>query len=183
MTNTTSGGIAELPSGAQESIDLVVARAYQDLRAIAHRRLAGAKHGTLSTTALVHEAYLKLAQRAAAGWRDDEHFLALASLAMRYVLVDLARARATRKRGGVGRHVTLDEEVIGADEQAAMILDLHEALEHLALWEPRLARVVDCRYFGGLTEIETAEALGLTVRTVQRDWVKARVLLRHALDA
>jgi RNA polymerase sigma factor (TIGR02999 family) len=182
MSNTTSR-LAALPSGAQESIDLVVARAYQDLRAIAHRRLALLGHDTLSTTALVNEAYLRLAQNSTTAWRDDEHFLALASLAMRYVLVDLARARATRKRGGVERHITFDEEVVGADEQATVVLELHEALEQLAAWEPRLARVVDCRYFGGLTEAETAEALGVTVRTVQRDWVKARILLRRALAA
>jgi RNA polymerase sigma factor (TIGR02999 family) len=182
MSNTTSR-LAALPSGAQESIDLVVARAYQDLRAIAHHRLALLRNDTLSTTALVNEAYLKLAQNSPTSWRDDEHFLALASLAMRYVLVDLARARATRKRGGVDRHVTFDEEVVGADEQAAIVLELHEALEQLAVWEPRLARVVDCRYFGGLSEAETAEALGVNVRTVQRDWVKARILLRQALAA
>lgn len=182
MTNTTSG-LAELPSGAQASIDLVVSRAYQDLRVIAHGRLGFARHGTLSTTALVHEAYIKLVEHAPGGWRDDAHFLALASLAMRYVLVDLARARATLKRGGVEQHITFDEEAVGPDEQAALVLELHEALERLAQWEPRLAQVVDCRYFGGLTESETAEALGVTVRTVQRDWVKARVLLRRALDA
>lgn len=171
----------ELPTGAQQSVDLVVSRAYQDLRAIAHGRLALMRHGTLSTTALVHEAYLKLVQNSPSGWRDDRHFLALASLAMRYVLVDLARARAALKRGGLERHITFDEEIGGADEQAAMVLELHEALEHLASWEPRLARVVDCRYFGGLTESETAEALGVTVRTVQRDWVKARLMLRRSL--
>lgn len=100
---------------------------------------------------------------------------------MRYVLVDRARARQTLKRGGADRPVTFDEERIGADEQASILLDMHEALESLAQSEPRLARVVDCRFFGGLTELETAEALAVTVRTVQRDWAKARVLIRHAL--
>ena len=102
---------------------------------------------------------------------------------MRYVLVDLARARVALKRGGAGPHVTFDDEVIGGDAQASLVLELHDALERLAEWDPRLARVVDCRFFGGLTEAETADALGVTVRTVQRDWVKARVLLRQALDA
>jgi RNA polymerase sigma factor (TIGR02999 family) len=162
---------------------LVVARAYPDLREIAHGRLARAGRATLSTTALVHEAYLKLAEQSPAVWNDTTHFLALASLAMRYVLVDLARARTTLKRGGVGPHVTFDDEVMGVDEQATLVLELHEALELLAEWDPRLARVVDCRFFGGLTETETAEALGITVRTVQRDWVKARILLRQALAA
>ena len=167
-----------------EPLDLAIARAYHELRAIAHRRLRGRDAGgTLSTTGLVHEAYLKLAGPAHAGWRDRAHFLAQASLAMRYVLVDRARERAALKRGGAPRHVTLDDEQVGADDQAEAVLHLHEALERLGAWEPRLARVVECRFFGGLTEGETAEALGLTVRTVQRDWVKARVLLRRALDA
>jgi RNA polymerase sigma factor (TIGR02999 family) len=182
VENTTFP-IPTAPRDARESIDLVVARAYPELREIAHGRLARAGRATLSTTALVHEAYLKLAEQRPASWHDTTHFLALASLAMRYVLVDLARARATLKRGGAGPHVTFDDEVIGADAQATLVLELHEALERLAEWDPRLARVVDCRFFGGLTEAETADALGITVRTVQRDWVKARVLLRQALGA
>lgn len=181
--NTTSPQRTELPSGARESIDLAVSSAYLELRQIAHRRLGRGGRGTLSTTALVHETYLKLAEQSAVTSNDRSHFLALASLAMRYVLVDRARARMTAKRGGAGGHVTFDDEVMGADGQAEMVLDLNEALERLAAWDPRLARVVDCRFFGGLTETETAEALGLTVRTVQRDWVKARIILRRALGA
>lgn len=182
MENTTFPNPTTPPT-ALDSIDLVVARAYPELREIAHGRLVRAGRATLSTTALVHEAYLKLAEQRPASWNDTTHFLALASLAMRYVLVDLARARAALKRGGAGPHVTFEDEVIGADAQASLVLELHDALERLAEWDPRLARVVDCRFFGGLTEAETAEALGITVRTVQRDWVKARVLLRQALDA
>ena len=176
--------LTESKSGAQQSLDLVVSRAYHELRAIAHRRLAArGRGGTLSTTALVHEAYLKLVDQSRAGWHDRAHFLALASLAMRHVLVDRARERDTLKRGEARRPVTLDEEQVSAEDQAEMVLHLDEALDRLAAWEPRLARVVECRFFGGLTETETAEALGLTVRTVQRDWVKARILLRRALDS
>jgi RNA polymerase sigma factor (TIGR02999 family) len=184
-SNTTSRESTELPSDARESVDLAVASAYQELRAIAHGRLGRGGRGTLSTTGLVHEAYLRLADQSggAGAWEDRAHFLAVASLAMRYVLVDRARARMTVKRGGVDDHVTFDDDVMGADSQAELVLDLNDALERLAAWDPRLARVVDCRFFGGLTESETAEALGLTVRTVQRDWVKARILLRRALDA
>ena len=183
-STTTSPPSTELPSDAPESIDLVVSRAYQELREIAHGRLRRGARGTLSTTALVHETYLKLAADSASGtWGDRAHFLAVASLAMRYVLVDRARARGTLKRGAAGGHVTFDDEVMGADGQAEMVLDLNDALERLAAWDPRLARVVDCRFFGGLTEPETAAALGLTVRTVQRDWVKARIILRRALGA
>jgi len=169
---------------SEELLDLAVVRAYQELRTIAHRRLAGSEPGgTLSTTALVHETYLKLVAHSGAGWKDAAHFLAVASLAMRHVIVDRARERATLKRGGAPRHVTLDEENASADDQAELALQLHEALERLAEWEPRLAKVVECRFFGGLTDAETAEALGVTVRTVQRDWVKARVLLRRALES
>jgi RNA polymerase sigma factor (TIGR02999 family) len=182
-SDTTSPRRTDRPSGAGESIDLAVAAAYQELRLIAHRRLGRGERGTLSTTALVHETYLKLATESGAAWGDRAHFLALASLAMRYVLVDRARARTTIKRGGAGDHVTFDDEVMGADGQAQLVLELNDALERLAAWDPRLARVVDCRFFGGLSEAETAEALGVTVRTVQRDWIKARILLRTALDA
>ena len=174
--------LAELRSGTQASLDQVVALTYQQLRAIAHRRLVGrGGGGTLSTTALVHEAYLKLVDQSRAQWQDRAHFLALASLAMRHVLVDRARERSALKRGGERRRITLDDEVLAAEDQPEALLMLHDALDQLASTEPRLARVVECRFFGGLTEQETADALGLTTRTVQRDWVKARVLLRLVL--
>ena len=176
--------LTELRSRAQHSLDQVVALTYQELRAIAHRRLAArGPGGTLSTTALVHEAYLKLVDQSRAGWQDLAHFRALASLAMRHVLVDRARERSALKRGGVRRQITLDDEMMALEDQAEMLLQLNDALERLATVDPRLAQVVDCRFFGGLTEQETAEALGLTTRTVQRDWVKARVLLRRLLES
>jgi len=176
--------LTELRSRAQHSLDQVIALTYQELRAIAHRRLAArGPGGTLSTTGLVHEAYLKLVDQSRAGWQDLAHFRALASLAMRHVLVDRARERSALKRGGVRQQVTLDDEVTALEDQAEMLLQLNDALERLATVDPRLGRVVDCRFFGGLTEQETAEALGLTTRTVQRDWVKARVLLRRLLES
>jgi RNA polymerase sigma factor (TIGR02999 family) len=176
--------LTELRSRAQHSLDQVVALTYQELRAIAHRRLAArGPGGTLSTTALVHEAYLKLVDQSRAGWQDLAHFRALASLAMRHVLVDRARERCTVKRGGMRRQITLDDDKMAAEDQPAVLLQLNDALERLATVDPRLAQVVDCRFFGGLTEQETAEALGLTTRTVQRDWVKARVLLRRLLES
>ena len=164
--------------------DALFALAYRELRSIAHRRLAGANRGgTLSTTALVHEAYLKLADRAGPGWQDRGHLLACASLAMRHVLVDRARERRALKRGGGdSARVTFDADAVPGDDQPDVLLALNEALERLTALAPRLAQVVECRFFGGLSEQETADALGLTVRTVQRDWVKARVLLRHALE-
>jgi RNA polymerase sigma factor (TIGR02999 family) len=176
--------LTELRSGAQHSLDRVVALTYTELRAIAHRRLgARGPGGTLSTTALVHEAYLKLVDQSRAGWQDLAHFRALASLAMRHVLVDRARERNTLKRGGARRQITLDDGMMAAEDQPEVLLQLNDALERLATVEPRLAQVIDCRFFGGLTEQETAEALGLTTRTVQRDWVKARVLLRRLVES
>lgn len=170
-------------TSTSHELDDLVAFAYQELRAIAHGRLAArGGNGTLSTTALVHEAYLKLADQSTSRWRDRSHFFAVASLAMRHVLVDCAKARATLKRGGERRRITLDDADIAVDNQADALLQLDDALERLAEVEPRLARVVECRFFGGLTEEEIAGALGVTVRTVRRDWVKARVMLRHVLE-
>lgn len=181
---TPADVLRELRSDTQTALDRVVALTYQELRAIAHRRLAArGRGGTLSTTALVHEAYLKLVDQSRAGWQDRAHFLALASLAMRHVLVDRARERSTLKRGGARRHITLDDEALAVEDQPEALLQLTEALDRLATLEPRLARVVECRFFGGLTEEETAAALGVTTRTVQRDWVKARVLLRRVLES
>ena len=176
--------LTELRSGAPHSLDSVIALTYAELRAIAHRRLAArGRGGTLGTTALVHEAYLKLVDQSRAGWQDLAHFRALASMAMRHVLIDRARERLTQKRGGGQRYVTLDDEFTPGEDQPSAFLQLNDALEMLAQRQPRLARVVECRFFGGLTEEETAQSLGLTTRTVQRDWVKARVLLRRVLEA
>jgi RNA polymerase sigma factor (TIGR02999 family) len=173
----------EHPTGP-ESLDAVTALAYRELRAIAHVRLmARGPQGTLSTTALVHEAYLKLADHARAGWTNRAHFLAVASLAMRHVLVDRARERSALKRGGEHQRVTLDEVEVSVDAEPDVLLQLNDALDELAKFDARLAKVVECRFFGGLTEQETADALGLTTRTVRRDWVKARVLLRLALQS
>ena len=165
-------------------IDALVPIVYEELRRIAHRQLAARDgHGTLQTTGLVHEAYLKLVDQSRAQFADRAHFLAVASLAMRHVLVDRARARVTSKRGGERRQITLDEQRIAADDQADALLQLHDALNALAQHDPRLAQVVEYRFFGGLTDEEIAAALGVTVRTVQRDWTKARVLLRRALSS
>ena len=167
-----------------ESLDEAVEVAYRELRAIAHRRLiARGRNGTLSTTALVNEAYLKLVEQSSVAWSDRAHFLALASLVMRHVLVDRARERIALKRGGARHRIDLDDEEIAVDAEPEIVLQLNDAMDRLAAFEPRLARVVECRFFGGLTEKETADALDVTLRTVQRDWVKARVLLRRALES
>lgn len=176
--------LTELRTGGGESLDRLLPLVYQELRSMAHRQLAARdRGGTLQTTALVHEAYLKLVDQSRADWRDRAHFLAVASIAMRHVLVDRAKARLALKRGGALRRITFDEQEIGADDQPDALVQLDEALERLGEVGPRLVRVVECRFFGGLTEDEIAEALGLTVRTVQRDWAKARMMLRRDLES
>lgn len=176
--------LTELRSGRHGALDQLIPLVYNELRAIAHRQLAlRARGSTLSTTALVHETYLKLVDQSRADWRDRAHFLAVASIAMRHVLVDRAKARATLKRGGERRRITLDDSHIAVDDQPDALLQLDGAMNRLAELQPRLARVVECRFFGGLTEDEIAEALGVTVRTVQRDWAKARMLLQRELEA
>ena len=174
----------ELQNGRRDSLDALMPIVYEHLRIIARGQLAIRQGGgTLSTTGLVHEAYLKLVDQSRVAWRDRAHFFALASVTMRHVLVDRAKARLTQKREGALRRVTLDNVEIDDEEQPEVLLEINDAVERLAAEEPRLARVVECRFFGGLSEDETAEALGVTTRTVQRDWAKARMLLRRALSA
>jgi RNA polymerase sigma factor (TIGR02999 family) len=172
-----------LRSGRRDTLDRLMPIVYEHLRVIASRQLALREgNGTLSTTGLIHEAYLKLVDQSRVAWRDRSHFYALASVAMRHVLVDRAKARLAQKREGGFRRVSLDAEELDANDQAELMLDLNDAVDRLAVTEPRLARVVECRFFGGLSEEETAEVLEINARTVQRDWAKARMLLRRALS-
>ena len=169
----------------REALDRALPQLYNELRAIAHRHLAA--HGdedTLNSTALVHEAYLKLGgEKASPVWRDRVHFFALASVVMRQILTDRARARMAIKRGGLQRRITLEESTIAADDQAEALLHLDDALARLAEIAPRLVRVVEYRFFGGMSEEEIGAVLNVTTRTVRRDWDKARLLLRTALSA
>jgi RNA polymerase sigma factor (TIGR02999 family) len=181
-TSTDPDAPDVLRSG-HESLDSLMPVVYEHLRNIARHQLAVRDgYGTLSTTGLVHEAYLKLADQTGVGWSDRGHFFALASVAMRHILVDRARAKMAHKREGVLFRVTLDDEQIASESQPEVMLEINEAVDRLAAVEPRLAKVIECRFFGGLSEEETAQALGVTTRTVQRDWAKARMLLRRALS-
>jgi RNA polymerase sigma factor (TIGR02999 family) len=171
----------DLRSGRRDAFDRIVPLVYHELRRTARRELAARPSDTLFTTALVHELYLKFSRSPRAEWHDRAHFLRAAAVAMRHILVDRARRRAAEKRGGAQRTVTLDDSLTAADEQAESLLELHDALDQLASLDERLARVVECRFFGGMTEQETAAALNITERTVRRDWVKARGLLHQAL--
>ncbi len=172
----------ELRGGHRNTLDGLMPDVYDDLLVIARSHLAARERGiTLSTTGLVHEAYLKLVEQSRVGWRDRGHFFALASVAMRHILADRARARCAQKREGARARVPLESTTIPSDEQADVLLVLNDAIDRLERIEPRLARVVDCRFFGGMNDEEIASALGVTARTVQRDWLKARMLLRRAL--
>lgn len=171
----------DLRAGRREAFDRILPLVYHELRRAARRELAVRPSDTLFTTALVHELYLKFSRTPRADWRNRAHFLRAAAVAMRHILVDRARRRAAEKRGGPHRTVTLEDGLVASDSQAESLLELHEALDQLALLDERLARVVECRFFGGMTEQETAEALRVTERTVRRDWVKARGLLYQAL--
>jgi RNA polymerase sigma factor (TIGR02999 family) len=163
---------------------------YHELRALARRQLRRERDShTLNTTALVHEAYLKLANQRRVPWLDRTQLFAIAARVMRRILIDYARQHQAEKRGGRSEKVPIDgldpavqDRVANAEERAELLTALDEALTRLAAIDPRLAQVVECRFFGGLSEEETAMALGVTARTVRRDWVKAKNWLRSALD-
>lgn len=176
--------LAKARAGDQRAFDDLFDALYPELRRIAHARLAPHKRGTLlDTTILVHECYLKFTSTERLTPQDRSHFLSYGAQVMRSIIVDVARARNAERRGGNAAHVTLDADVSerlaspGEDE----IIDVHEALLELAKLDERLARVVEMRYFGGMKEVEIAEALGVTERTVRRDWEKARLLLAASL--
>jgi RNA polymerase sigma factor (TIGR02999 family) len=175
--------LADLRAGKREAFDKILPLVYHELRQTARRELAARPSDTLSATALVHELYLKFTRAGRTDWSDRAHFLGVAAVAMRHILVDRARRRTAEKRGGQNPSVTLDDEMNVVDNQAETLLEIHEALDHLATVDERLARVVECRFFGGLTEQETATVLRITERTVRRDWIKARGLLHRALGA
>ena len=168
--------------GEAHALDQLMPLVYDALRALAQRHLdREGSANTLTPTGLVHEAYLRLVDRTRVEVTDRGQFFAIASQAMRRILVDRARRRLAEKRGGSAKPVSLDEQLYIAEVADDSIVALDEALGKLADVHPRLARVVECRFFAGLTEIETGEALGITERTVRRDWTKARGWLYQAL--
>lgn len=175
--------IQRVQGGDRGALDQLFQALYPELRRIAHARLTRNVRDTLlDTTALVHECYVKFSQAARLGPTDRVHFLAYSASAMRSIIVDFARAKSAERRGGDAQHITLDTSLAeglpaGEDE----ILQVHEALDELAKLDARLAQVVEMRYFGGLTDADIGAALGVTDRTVRRDWEKARLLLAAAL--
>lgn len=168
--------------GDRGAFDRIVELLYDDLRAIAHRHLQIERPDhTLSTTALVHEAYVQLSARTGPEWRGRPQFLALLSRVMRHVLIDYARRRRASKRGGMNVRVPLDENTTGADSELVELLALNQALDQLEAQDEQLARIVECRFFGGMQSADTAEALGVSLRTVERSWARARMYLHTAL--
>jgi len=170
--------------GDAEALRSLVPLIYTDLQRLARRQLHYGQHGnTLDTTSLVHEAYLKLVDQSRASWQDRGHFFAVAALAMRQIIVDYARRAQAKKRGGNEPLRSLEGVQIAVEAQADTLVELDEALGRLASLGARLTQVVECRFFAGLTEEETAQALGVSVRTVARDWKRARAWLRHEMGS
>lgn len=169
-------------AGERDALHRLIPLVYDDLRRIAHRRLAAERTGhTLDTTAVVHEAYLRLASRPDAGWRDRAHFFAVSARVIRHVLVDHARKRQSRKRGGDAIRIQMHDGLPGEPQRMVDLLALEEALTGLARLDERLVRVVECRFFAGLDVAETAEVLSSSTRTVERDWTRAKAYLYRAL--
>ena len=170
-------------NGNREAVDALFPVVYEELRSRAHRLLQAQPGGlTLSTTALVHESYLKLIRSEGLSWQDRAHFLALAARAMRLVLVSYARSHGAEKRGGGVVPLELREELALSSERAGQMLALDEALERLGALNERLSKTVELRFFGGLTIEEIAETLELAPSTVKLDWQKARAWLYRELS-
>jgi RNA polymerase sigma factor (TIGR02999 family) len=169
--------------GDASALDRLIEIAYDDLRQIASQRLNGWREGhTVETTALVHELYLRLAGVEESAWGGRAQFFAFCSKAMRRILIDFARRKQAAKRGGDYVHVPLDEASAGMAAQAFELVALDEALTALGKHDERMARIVECRFFGGLSVAETAEAVGTSGRTVEREWARARAYLQYLLS-
>jgi RNA polymerase sigma factor (TIGR02999 family) len=174
--------LVSISAGDRHALNRLFPVVYAELRALAHRQLARFRPGdTLQTTALVHEAYLKLVGTARPGWNDRRHFFAVASRAMRQISVDYARTQSAQKRGGDAPALTLDEQHLPIVDRAHELVRLDQALTELESLSERPARVVELRFFGGLSVEETAAVMELSERTVKREWQKARAFLFDAL--
>ena len=175
--------LARIDAGDERALDELVTLVYPDLKILARYQLAAERpNHTLNTTAIVHEAFVRLAGGKRA-WADQAHFLRAASKVMRHLLVDHARKRNAAKRGSGVAPLELDEQRYESADESVAVLALDTALKDMAANDPRLVSVVECRYFAGLTVDETAEALDMAVRTVERDWQRARGYLLKAMKA
>ena len=170
-------------NGEEEALEKLAPLIYDELRRIARRYMKREPAGhTLQTTALVNEAYLRLIEQKGMKWQNRAHFFAISAQLMRRILVSMARARHANKRGGEARQVSLDEALLISEERAAELVALDEAMNELAALDPRRSRVVELRYFGGLSVEETAEVLNISPETVMRDWKRAKAWLYTQLN-
>lgn len=175
--------LRRVQTGDRDALDQLVPLVYGELKALASRqRRKAPMHDTLNTTALVHEAFIKLTGGESGEFKDRVHFFAVAATAMRHLAVDYARRKGALRRGAGALMLPIDEVAVGQRDQTETVLAIDDALTRLARHDVRLARVVECRFFGGMTEDETAAALGVTDRTVRRDWTKAKLWLREDLS-
>jgi RNA polymerase sigma factor (TIGR02999 family) len=186
MPGATSADTADLLARSREgdkaAFDRLYTRLYENLQEAARGQLRRYGGVTLDTTTLVHEAYVRLVDETSVAWAGRSHFLAIAARAMRRAMVDHFRARNAQKRGGGTVHVTLSHDVGGVAHQPETLITIDNALEELATFNERLPQVAECRLFGGLTVEETARALGVSVRTIERDWQRARAWLQQELS-
>lgn len=176
--------LIQVAQGDHEAESRLIPLVYDELRRLARRYMRNERPDhTLQATALVHEAYLRLTRQNDADWQSRAHFFGVAANVMRRILVDHARAKQANKRGGKDQKVSFDEAIIVQSELPQQFLALDEALERLTKRDPRQSRIVELTYFGGLTEKEAAEVLGISVRTVKRDWTIARAWLYQQLNS
>jgi RNA polymerase sigma factor (TIGR02999 family) len=168
--------------GDHTALDKLTPLVYEELRRMAHRYMSHERPGhTLQTTALVNEAYLRLVNREAVQWQNRAHFFGIAAQVMRHILVDHARSHAYKKRGGGTQTISLDEAMVVSQDRAAEVVALDDVLKELANIDPQQSRIVELRFFGGLTIEETAVVLGLSPATIKREWSTAKAWLYHEL--
>jgi len=174
--------LREWSAGSAQALDALIPLVYDELHRAAHSFMAReAPDNTLQTTALVHEVYLRLVGTRDVDWQNRAHFQAVCATVMRRILIDVARSRRSLKRGGTAEHLPLDDAILVSNTPRVDLLDLDEALQSLAAVDQRQARVVELRFFGGLSVAETAEVLHVSPETVHRDWRLAKEWLMHEL--
>lgn len=185
MTSTPADDVTALLNawcgGDQSALDRLVPLVYSELRRVAHRRMRAERPDLLQTTALIHEAYIRLIDASLVRWQNRAHFFAVSAKLMRQVLVDAARTRGSHKRGGGVPHISFDEALVASPDRGSALVALDAALDALAKVDPRKSQVVELRYFGGLSVEETAEVLQVSEQTVARDWRMAKLWLGREL--
>lgn len=179
---SVTDALLAIRDGGRVGMDRLFEIVYDELGRVARRQLGPGARQTLDTTSLIHEAYLRMVDQTRVTFADRAQFFAYASRVMRSILVDHARRHSAEKRGGGVHPLPLDESIAGVAYQTDLVLAVDEALDRLDALEPRLRQVVECRYFGGMSEEDTATALGISPRTVRRDWRKARAWLYDELS-